>query len=98
MFDASYVDVDEWGAETARPRYGPWGFSRTDARFALHLPPQERYEGRFFHPIFAIPGNEHTVSSGFMPGTAGWIGLDHASGDDIVQCTHGQTAGRPDQE
>src|SRR3984893_6066894 len=90
MFDASYVDVDEWGAETARPRYGPWGFSRTDARFALHLPPQERYEGRFFHPIFAIPGNEHTVSSGFMPGTAGWIGFAVASGAYLVESNQGR--------
>ncbi|MFI5041905.1 MAG: hypothetical protein ACHQNA_08670 [Acidimicrobiales bacterium] len=90
MFDVPDVDVDEWRDEPVRHRYVHGGFRGTDARFAMHLPPEQRYDGRFFHPIFAIPGNEHTVSNGFMPGTAGWIPFAVASGAYLVESNQGR--------
>ena len=80
LFDSPYVDVDEWREEPIPRRYVHGGFDGTDARFALHFPPAERYGGRFFQPVYAVPGNEHTVSAGFMPGTKGWIPFAMASG------------------
>ena len=80
LFDAPFVDGDEWRDGPVRHRYVHGGFEGTDARFAFHFPPAECYEGRFFQPIFAVPGNEHTASSGFMPGTSGWWSLRWGAG------------------
>jgi hypothetical protein len=54
------------------------------------LPPPERYGGRFFQPVYAVPGNEHTVSGGFMPGTEGWIPFAMASGAYWVESNQGR--------
>jgi hypothetical protein len=90
LFDAPFVDVDEWREDPVRHRYVHGGFEGTEARFAIHFPPAERYEGRFFHPLYAVPGNEHTVSSGFMPGTQGWVPFAMSSGAYFVESNQGQ--------
>jgi Tannase and feruloyl esterase len=90
LFDAPFVDIDEWRDEPAPHRYIHGGFKGTDTRFAFHFPPPERYEGRFFHPLFAVPGNEHTVSGGFMPGTQGWIEFALSSGASFVESNQGR--------
>src|SRR5579863_7260927 len=80
LYDKPYLDVDEWRDEPVRHRYVHGGFESTETRFAIHFPPAERYEGRFFQPVYAVPGNEHTVSGGFMPGTSGWVPFAMTSG------------------
>ena len=89
LFDAPFVDVDEWRDEPVRHRYVHGGFEGTETRFALHFPPAERYEGRFFQPVYAVPGNEHTVSSGFMPGTDGWVDFALTSGAYFAESNQG---------
>jgi hypothetical protein len=90
LFDAPFADVDEWRDAPVAHRYVHGGFQGTDTRFAFHFPPAERYEGRFFHPLFAVPGNEHTVSSGFMPGTEGWIQFAMSNGAALVESNQGR--------
>jgi hypothetical protein len=84
------VDVDEWRDEPVRHRYVHGGFEDTETRFACHFPPEARYEGRFFHPVYAVPGNEHTVSGGFMPGSEGWVPFALSSGAYFVESNQGQ--------
>ena len=90
LFDAPFVDVDEWRDDPVRHRYVHGGFEGTETRFAIHFPPAERYEGRFFHPLYAVPGNEHTVSSGFMPGSHGWVPFAMTSGAYFVESNQGR--------
>jgi hypothetical protein len=90
LFDTPFVDIDEWRDRPVRHRYVHGGFEGTETRFALHFPPAARYEGRFFQPVYAIPGNEHTVSSGFMPGTAGWVDFALTSGAYFAESNQGR--------
>lgn len=46
LFGRPFVDIDEWGEEPVRHRFVHGGFEGTDARFAVHFPPPERYQGR----------------------------------------------------
>ena len=90
MFDDAYIDVDEWRDEPVRHRYVHGGFRGTDARFSMYFPTAERYEGRFFHPMDPVGGNEHTV------GANGWISVDFATdtGAYIVETNNGKPAPR----
>jgi hypothetical protein len=90
LFDAPFVDVDEWRDAPVRHRYVHGGFADTETRFAIYFPVAERYEGRFFHPVYAVPGDEHTVSSGFMPGSEGWVPFALSSGAYFVESNQGQ--------
>lgn len=58
MFDAPYVDVDEWRDKPVRHRYVHGGFKGTECRFSFYFPPTERYEGRFFHLLLPVTGIE----------------------------------------
>jgi hypothetical protein len=58
MFDAPYVDVDEWRDKRVRHRYVHGGFKGTECRFSFYFPPTERYEGRFFHLLLPVTGIE----------------------------------------
>jgi hypothetical protein len=98
LFDAPFVDVDEWREDPVPHRYVHGGFEATEARFAIHFPAAERYEGRFFHPLYAVPGNEHTVSSGFMPGSQGWVPFATTSGAYFVESNQGQFERFPGQD
>jgi hypothetical protein len=98
VFDAPFVDVDEWRDEPVPHRYVHGGFEGTDTRFAVHFPPAERYEGRFFHPVYAVPGNEHTVSSGFMPGSEGWVPFALSSGAYFVESNQGRVERFPGED
>jgi hypothetical protein len=90
LFDAPFVDVDEWRDAPVGHRYVHGGFQDTETRFAIHFPPPDRYEGRFFHAVYAVPGDEHTVSSGFMPGSEGWVPFTLSSGAYFVESNQGQ--------
>jgi hypothetical protein len=58
MYDAPYVDVDEWRDQPVRHRYVHGGFKGTECRFSFYFPPAERYEGRFFHLLLPVTGIE----------------------------------------
>ena len=64
LFTEPYIDVDEWRDAPLRRRYVHGGFAGTDTRFSLHLPPADRYEGRFFHYITPVPDSEHFSEHG----------------------------------
>ena len=61
LYTDPYVDVDEWRDEPERHRYVHGGFRDTDLRFSMYFPPAERYEGRFYHPVMHISGNENAA-------------------------------------
>jgi len=58
LYDAPYVDIDEWRDQPVRHRYIHGGFKGTECRFSFYFPPAERYEGRFFHLLLPVPGIE----------------------------------------
>src|SRR5258708_12524164 len=97
MFDAPYLDLDEWREEPVRPRYVHGGFSGTDTRFSFYFPPAERYEGRFFHPLMPISGTEHGAPAGFGM-MAGSIGFAMASGGYLVESNQGRTVMFPGED
>jgi hypothetical protein len=91
MYDVGYVDLDEWRDEPVRHRYVHGGFEGTDARFSLYLPPAERYEGRFFHPLMPVSGTEHAAPS-VMAGMIGrTIEFAFSSGAYLVESNQGRT-------
>jgi hypothetical protein len=101
LFDAPYVDIDEWQEEPVGHRYVHGGFEGTDARFAIRFPPAERYEGRFFHPIFAVPGSEHMFAlpgSVLLSGLGGSVGFAVASGAYLVESNQGSLNGFSNQD
>lgn len=58
LFSKPYIDVDEWRDMPSKHRYVHGGFSGTDAKFLIQLPPKEQYQGRFFQHNTAIPTSE----------------------------------------
>jgi hypothetical protein len=89
-FDAPYLDVDEWRDDPVRHRYVHGGFDGTDARFSMYFPPAERYEGRFFHPLMAVPGTEHGTVTGQVGGMFDSIEFAIASGGYLVESNQGR--------
>jgi hypothetical protein len=63
LFTEPFINVDEWRDQPVRHRYVHGGFKGTDALFSMYFPPKEQYQGRFFQPLNAIPGNEKTAMS-----------------------------------
>ncbi|HET6950700.1 MAG TPA: hypothetical protein VFI47_10005 [Acidimicrobiales bacterium] len=89
-FGAAYVDVDEWRDGPVRHRYVHGGFEGTDTRFSLYLPPAERYEGRFFHPVLPMSGIETAASLGVLYGIAGSVEFAVDSGAYLVESNLGR--------
>ncbi len=58
LFNQPYIDVDEWHDKPSRHRYVHGGFSGTDARFVMRLPPKDQYDGRFYQHLTAVPMSE----------------------------------------
>src|SRR5262249_19184281 len=52
------VDVNELRNEPVLHRYVHGGFKGTDARFSFYFPPNEHYEGRFFHNTYPMATSE----------------------------------------
>ncbi len=59
LFTQPYIDVDEWRNTPVRHRYVHGGFIGTQTRFSYYLPPETRYDGRFFQYITPVPDNEY---------------------------------------
>ncbi len=82
-----YIDVDEWRDAPVRHRYVHGGFTGTDARFSIYLPPPELYEGRFFQHITPVPDSEHLAQG--ATGEEDKIGFSIASGAYFLETNGG---------
>ena len=91
LYTAPYIDVDESRDVPERHRYVHGGFKNTELRFSIYFPPAEKYEGRFFHPVMHIAGNEN-AAHGRLGGLDGdSIGFAFASGGYLVESNMGST-------
>jgi hypothetical protein len=54
QFNRPYVEVSEWREHPVPHRYVRGGFEGTDARFSFYFPPEDKYEGRFFHNTYPL--------------------------------------------
>lgn len=93
LFAEPYLDVDEWREEPVRHRYVHGGFTGTDTRFSIYLPPAERYEGRFFQHITPVPDREDLAQG--LSGEADKIGFSIASGAYFLETNGGGMSGSP---
>lgn len=88
LFQQPYVDVDEWRDAPVRHRYVHGGFSGTETRFSVYLPPKDVYKGRFFQHITPSPDNEYLAQH--LPlGEENKIGFAIASGGYFVETNGG---------
>jgi len=97
-FGTPFVDVDEWRDEPVRHRYVHGGFEGDDTRFSFYLPPPERYEGRFFHPVLPMSGIEFAATIGVLYGVAGSIEFAVDSGAYLVESNLGRTSPFPGED
>jgi hypothetical protein len=72
LFNQPYIDVDEWRDTPSRHRYVHGGFTGTEAKFLILLPPAEKYQGRFFQHNTAIPVSELEAGNWFGGDFAGF--------------------------
>src|ERR1700761_4995240 len=90
LFVEPYTDIDEWHDEPVRHRYVHGGFKDTDLRFSFYFPPAEQYQGRFFHPVMHIAGDENVAPAGKLAGLDGdSIAFAAASGGYLVESNQG---------
>src|ERR1700748_3423196 len=90
LFTEPYIDLDEWRDAPVRHRYVHGGFKDTDLRFSFYFPPAEQYQGRFFHPVMPIAGDENVAPAGKLAGLDGdSIAFAAASGGYLVESNQG---------
>jgi hypothetical protein len=90
LFDAPFIDKDEWRDQPYRHRYVHGGIVGTDARFSFYLPPKEKYQGRFFQLVTPVPLGENTSEG--AAGEADYIGFAIESGGYFVRSNQGGIA------
>jgi hypothetical protein len=89
LYKTPFIDVDEWRDTPVRHRYVHGGFKDTELRFSMYFPPKEQYQGRFFHPVMHIAGNEK-AALGRLAGLDGdSIGFAADSGGYLVESNMG---------
>jgi hypothetical protein len=88
LFAQPYVDVDEWRDTPVRHRYVHGGFTGTDTRFSVYLPPKAQYQGRFFQHITPVPDDENLAQKA-APGEYNKIGFAIASGAYFLETNGG---------
>lgn len=76
-----YIDIDEQRTTPAPHRYVHGGFTGTDTRFSIYLPPAEQYQGRFFQNTHQLLNSENAGAS--------TVGFALASGAYYVQSNIG---------
>jgi hypothetical protein len=54
VYNEPHVEINELRSDPVPHRYVHGGFKGTDARFSFYFPPQDRYEGRFFHNTYPL--------------------------------------------
>jgi hypothetical protein len=89
LYTEPYLDIDAWRDEPERHRYVHGGFKNTDLRFSMYFPPAERYEGRFFHPVMHIAGNENAARARLAGMDGDSIGFAFDSGGYLVESNMG---------
>jgi hypothetical protein len=89
LYTEPYLDMDEWRDEPERHRYVHGGFRNTDLRFSMYFPTAEKYEGRFFHPVMHIAGNENAAHSRLAGLDGDSIGFAFDSGGYLVESNLG---------
>lgn len=89
MFQQPYIDIDEWRESPVKHRYVHGGFTGTDTRFSIYMPPKEQYQGRFFQYITPVPDSE-TLSQG-ASGEEDKIGFAIESGAYFIETNGGGT-------
>jgi hypothetical protein len=87
MFAEPFLDQDEWRDSPVRHRYVHGGFSGTETRFSIYLPPEASYRGRFFQHITPVPDSEHLAQQ--ATGEADKIGFAVASGGYFLETNGG---------
>lgn len=92
-FDDPYVDADEWRDTPVRHRYVHGGFTGTDTRFSIYLPPEEQYGGRFFQHVTPVPDSEHLAQG--ATGEEDKVGFSIASGAYFLETNGGGESGAP---
>lgn len=85
-----YIDVDEWRDTPVRHRYVHGGIEDTDLRFTMYFPPKEQYQGRFYHYILPVSGNEHAIEFPEYPDPSYTIGFAVDSGAYLVESNMGK--------
>ena len=89
LYKEPFIDVDEWRNAPVRHRYVHGGFKDTELRFSMYFPPADKYQGRFFHPVMHIAGNEN-AALGRLAGLDGdSIGFAADSGGYLVESNMG---------
>jgi hypothetical protein len=73
VYNAPYIELDEWRRDPAPHRYVHGGFKGTEARFSFYFPAADQYEGRFFHNTYPLAS---TADIGPFP-----IAFEVAAGD-----------------
>lgn len=63
IFNAPFIDAEEWRDKPVRHLYVHGGFEGTKARFALYFPPHDKYKGRFFQMLSPVQGDENASQS-----------------------------------
>ena len=76
-----------------RHRYVHGGFTGTDTRFSVYLPPAEQYGGRFFQHVTPVPDSEHLAQG--ATGEEDKIGFAIASGAYFLETNGGGESGAP---
>ncbi len=54
FFAEPFADIDEERSDRVPHRYVSGGFKGTKARFSFYFPPEEQYQGRFFHNTYPM--------------------------------------------
>jgi len=90
-FDTPYVDIDEWRDAPCGHRYVHGGFSGTETRFSVYLPPPELYQGRFFQHFTPVPDSENLAQH--ATGAQDKIGFSIASGGYFLETNGGGVFG-----
>src|SRR5262249_6711276 len=73
-FSEPFIDLDEWRDTPRRHRYVHGGFADSHTRFSIYLPPEELYQGRFFHFLQGgAGGSEHSLSVEMGGISGSWV-------------------------
>ncbi len=89
-YDKPFVDVSEDRSDPVPHRYVHGGFTGTDARFSLYVPPADLYQGRFFQNTYPMALSEDVGPFPIAFDVAtGNIGFTMASGASYLQTNLG---------
>jgi hypothetical protein len=58
IFTKPFIDKEEWRKDTFSYLYVHGGFEGTNVKFTFCFPEKEKYQGRFFHIVAPVQGNE----------------------------------------